>query len=126
MSITEFIDQTTQDAARNAASRHSRRGFLARTAKVAAALGGVSLVEGSLVAPAYANHFCGHTGTSPTCSGNVCTYLQGGCWYACCPECGGRLKRICDCCTSCGGTTGYCPSGYCVNCVTWRCTTGTC
>ena len=125
MSALELVDRATHDVSRTMSTRHSRRGFLARTAKVAAAVTGVSIVEGSLTAPAYAHHFCGHTGTSPTCSGNVCTQLQGGCWYACCPECGIRLKRICDCCVS-GTTSGYCPSGYHVNCVTWRCSTGTC
>jgi hypothetical protein len=126
MSLGQRMDSYTTRRSMVVARRRSRRSFLARTGQAAVALVGAGMVESRLVGTAQAHHFCGHTGTTGTCSGGVCNYTSGGCWYACCSGCGsGRIRKICDCCRS-GYSGGYCPSGTGVYCVYHRCTSGLC
>jgi hypothetical protein len=139
MTVLEHLDLIAEDKARTLAGDHTRRGFLGRMGKVAVALTGVGAVELALTPTASAHHFCGHTGTSPTCSGNPwpgCngSQVRGGCWTACCTACCQSTycfkRSICDCCTptscstcsGCSRSQGYCPGGYCVKCVHYRCT----
>lgn len=135
MSVLEHLDSATESRARGLANTHSRRSFLARIGQFGVALTGVGLAEAALAEPAHAHHVCGHTGTSPTCSGNPwpgCNagQVEGGCWVAC-GCCGPRLRRLCDCCvprcggcstcSCCGQAFGYCPTGYCVQCIHFAC-----
>ncbi len=141
MRLLNEIDELTQIQARRLANSHSRRGFLAIVGRGAVALTGVAMLETALANPAVANHTCGHTGDSPTCSGNPwpnCngSQVEGGCWSSCSCCADGRLKTLCDCCvprcggcstcSCCGKNHGYCPSGYCVTCIHYRCTQQLC
>lgn len=117
MTLLEHVDARLEDRSRSVASSTTRRGILNRCGKLALVLGGVTVAEGIGAGRAEAHHFCGHTGTSPSCAnqGSCSPYrAQGGCWTACC---GGRRRKICDCCVSGGSNRGYCPSGMSVICV---------
>jgi hypothetical protein len=140
MRVLERLDDLTQSQARELANTHSRRSFLAGVARGAVALTGVGILETAIATPALAHHTCAHTGTSPTCNNNPwpnCngSQVEGGCWNAC-GCCGDLLKTLCDCCvprcggcstcSCCGQAHGYCPSGYCVKCIHFRCTQAIC
>lgn len=140
MSFLGVIDQFSERAGRDLASRHSRRSLLGNVARAGVALTGVGVIETAFATPAAANHVCGHTGTTPTCSGNPypncpAGYTKGGCWFTCgcCGACG---RELCDCCkprcggcgscSCCGLAFGYCPSGYCNHCIIYNACTGPC
>lgn len=121
----ERIDKRVGDVSRGLASGHSRRSFLARAGQFGVALAGAGIVETVMAPAASAHHVCGHTGTVGTCAGNsTCPAgtTQGGCWAACGCCVGNAVRQLCDCCVT-GTTSGYCPSGKRVSCITYKCQT---
>lgn len=115
------FDALAEQVSRWTAARTTRRGFLARSGRVAVLVAAGPTLA-TVLADAAEARVCGQSGYAPKCSTYDCDETWGWCWYAtgCCA--GGALKKICDCCApNTPHPVGYCPSGTRVKCIVESC-----